>query len=130
MSTIKVGGREFALEFTLYAMGEMEKSIGIKIDLNTLKETLIDQLKDVHGFVKILRVLAAEGEALEGRELDLDEAWFARRIRPGALPSLQISVLECIASGMAMETAAADDGPVDEVLEELKKNQIPSPEET
>lgn len=130
MSKIKVGGREFALEFTLYAMGEMEKAIGVKVDLNTLRETVLDQLKDPHGFVAILRALAAEGEALEGRELDVDETWFARRIRPGAMPSLQVSVLECIASGMAMETAANDDGPVDEVLEELKKNQTPSPDET
>ena len=126
MITFKAGGRELALAFTLGAMDEIERRTGDKIDLQNVKDTVVESVKDRKKLVTVLAVLAAEGEAIEGRVYDGGEAWLNRHMRPGLLPKAQIAVLEAVTEGMSMESAEGDENEeIDLVLEELKKKQEP-----
>lgn len=126
MITFKAGGRELALAFTLGAMDEIERRTGDKIDLQNVKDTVVESVKDRKKLVTVLAVLAAEGEASEGRLYDGGEAWLNRHMRPGLLPKAQIAVLEAVTEGMSMESAEGDENEeIDLVLEELKKKQEP-----
>lgn len=126
MITFKAGGRELALAFTLGAMDEIEHRTGVKIDLQNVKDTVVESVKDRKKLVTVLAVLAAEGEAIEGRLYDGGEAWLNRHMRPGLLPKAQIAVLEAVTEGMSMESAEGDENEeIDLVLEELKKKQEP-----
>lgn len=125
MKEVKVGGRVLALAFTLEAMDEMESAFGKAIDLEDVKETIVDGTSDRKNLVKCLYVMAKEGAALNGETLDIDEKWISRYMRPGDIPRMRIAIMETVADGMRMETAEGDEGEeVDLVLEELKKNQV------
>lgn len=124
MTKIKVGGRELALAFTIGAMDAMERTSGKPVDLENVKESIVEMLKDRRSLISLLVILAREGEELEGRTLDVDEEWFKKHMRPGALPKVQVAVLDAVADGMRMEAAEGEeDEEVDVVLEEIKKKQ-------
>ena len=126
MIKFSVGGRELALAFTLGAMDEIERRTGEKIDLQNVKDTVVESVKDRKKLVTVLAVLAAEGEAIEGRQYDGGEAWLSRNVRPGMLPKAQIAILEAVTEGMSMESGEGEGNEeVDLVLEELKKKQEP-----
>lgn len=121
MTRFKMGGRELALAFTIGAMDRLEERLGEPIELESIKETIVAQLKDRHKLVTILAILSAEGAALDGGEA-VDEAWLKQHVRPGMLPRAQMAVLEAVADGLRMESGEGDeDEEVDAVLEELKK---------
>ena len=123
MIHITIGGRKFALAFTLAALDGFEEVFGKALD----KDTLAAKMGDRHALVSLIRILGEQGEALEGRELDVDEHWIAQRLRVADLPRVQNALLAAITEGMRMETDTADeDEEVDVVLEELKKKEQPA----
>jgi len=131
MTSINVGGRELALEFNFAAMDEMEKVLDTKIDVQTIQAELIKQLTDRHRLVTILAALIHAGEEMQGRDAsDVTAAWLSRRIRPSHQQGLTLAVIATITEGCTVETAGEENGPVDVVLEELKKNPPPSPSDT
>lgn len=127
MQKLKIGGRELALAFTISAMDEMEKVTGAPVDLDNIKETVVESCKDRRKLMALVAILAHEGAILEGESSDIDAAWLAQHMRPGHLPKVQIAVLGAVADGMRMESAEGDeDEEVDVVLEELKKKAEPT----
>lgn len=121
MTRFKMGGRELALAFTIGAMDRLEEKLGEQVELESIKETIVAQLKDRHKLVTILAILSAEGAALDGGEA-VDETWLKQHVRPGMLPRAQMAALEAVADGLRMESGEGDeDEEVDAVLEELKK---------
>ena len=123
MIHITIGGRKFALAFTLAALDGFEEVFGKALD----KDTLAAKMGDRHALVSLFRILGEQGEALEGRELDVDEKWIAQRLRVADLPRVQNALLAAITEGMRMETDTQDeDEEVDVVLEELKKKEQPA----
>ena len=128
MQKIKIGGRELALAFTISAMDEMEKVTGAPVDLDNIKETVVESCKDRRKLLDLVAILAHEGAALDETAADADAAWLAKHMRPGHLPRVQIAVLGAVADGMRMESAEDEepDGPKDEILEELKKKAEPT----
>jgi len=133
MTSINVGGRELALEFNFAAMDEMEKLLDTKIDVQTIQTELLslDQLKDRHRLVPVLVALIHAGEELQGRDAsDVTTAWLSRHLRISHMQGLLLAVASAVNEGCRMETAEEDNGPVDVVLEELKKNPPPSPSDT
>lgn len=126
MKRFKAGGRELALVFTLAVMDRLEQELGKPIDLNDIKETIIEETQDRHKLVRLLLIMAEEGAAAEGQTLDVDAAQLSRLMRPGDLVKARLAVLEAATEGMSMETAEGDEGEeVDLVLEEIKKKQEP-----
>lgn len=116
---VKIGGKTFALAFTLNALCEFTDTIP-GFDLSKLSE----YIKTPRGLLDILFELARQGEALEGRVLDVDKNWFGLHIPPSPqrIAAIQIAVLNALAAGIEMETDDGSDGAeTDEVLEEIKK---------
>ena len=126
MTTVKLGGRELALAFTMETLDAMELLMGRPIDLQDIKETVVDGTQDRRQLVKILLALAREGAALKEEDTDIDQTWISRHMRPGDIPRMRIAVMDAVTEGMRMETAEGDnDEEIDAVLEEIKKNQEP-----
>ena len=123
MQKLHIGGRDLALAFTISAMDAMELVTGMPVDLENIKETVVESCKDRRKLLDLVAILAHEGAALDETAAEADAAWLARHMRPGNLPRVQIAVLNAVADGMRMESAADEesDGPKDEILEELKK---------
>lgn len=120
---LKIGGRSFSLAFTLDAMCEMEDAIP---DFNVSK--ISDFVRSPRGLKTMVRIMAGQGELLEGRILDVDDAWFGTHITPAPaqIAQIQIAVLQALSAGMAMETNDGESGEKDLVLEELKKKETPA----
>lgn len=127
MQKIKIGGRDLALAFTISAMDAMELVTGTPVDLENIKETVVESCKDRRKLLDLVAILAHEGAALDETAAEADAAWLAKHLRPGHLPRVQIAVLNAVADGMRMESAEGeDDEEVDVVLEELKKKAEPT----
>ena len=97
---IKIGGREFTLAFTLRAMLKMQQRIE-GFDFNQIDKLV--QTPD--GMLQALYILAENGEKLEGRDIDVDEDWFALRI-PANLRkfvTIQLAITETLTDGMSRE---------------------------
>lgn len=117
---LKIGGRSFSLAFTLDAMCQMEDAIE-GFDISKLSEFV----RSPKGLKKMVFIMAGQGELLEGRILDVDEAWFGSHISPapGRIASVQVAVLAALSEGLSMETDDGNEGEKDVVLEELKKKE-------
>lgn len=118
-TTVKAGGKTFALAFTLDALREMQERIE-GFDLSDATATL----RTPGGMLDMLTAMARQGELLEGRKLDVDRAWFGSHIAPAPaeVAPIQIAMMTALASGLRMETEDREQGETDEVLEEIKKN--------
>lgn len=119
LTHVKIGGRSFALAFTLNVMADLEDAVP-EFDIAKLTE----YVKTPKGLLTILTIMAKQGEALENRVLDVDSSWFGAHIRPGPanLMGLQSAIMEAMYEGMRMETED-DGGDSDVVLEEIKKKE-------
>lgn len=115
---LKVGGRVFSLAYTLDAMCEMSDTIP-DFDMDKFSE----YAKNPGRLLDLLVALARQGEAMEGRALDVDRAWFGRHISPApvSVAKVQVAVYNALAAGMTMETDDGSDGEVDVVLADIKK---------
>lgn len=119
MRSATVGGRELALSFTLDAMDQIERRLGMKFG----SETLTESVKDWKKTIAILCILARAGAEERGEDPEgITEAWISKRVRPGQLMELQIAVLAAIQDGMKMETEETEKcAEEDVVLQELAK---------
>lgn len=127
MQKLKISGRELALAFTISAMDKMEAVTGSPVDLDNIKETVVEACRDRRKLLALVAILAQEGAALDETAESVGIEWLAQHMRPGHLPKVQIAVLGAVADGMRMESAEGDeDEEVDLVLEELKKKAEPT----
>ena len=119
---VKIGGREFSLAFTMNAKLEMNDNID-DFESPKIGEYIRGQGKEM---LIVLTALARQGEALNGRVLDVGPEWFGAHIpyRLSSLVKIQVALLDAVSIGMRMETEDDDDGiEVDVVLKELKKKE-------
>ena len=119
---IKIGGRIFTLAFTLKALLEMQESI------EGFNFNEIDKLVSTPaGMLDALYILARNGAALNGAELDVDKDWFAVHIPANMKKfiSIQIAIMETLSDGMTMESEDDDERSreVDVVLREIEKKR-------
>ena len=120
MTTIKVGGRELALDFTIEAMDRMETVLGESVDLGNLQKSVVDKTGDRKVLIGIIWAMAKPSD---GQGEPVSREWLARNIHPGCLVKLRLAALNAMTEGMTMETEERDeDEEVDVVLEEIKKN--------
>lgn len=119
--TLKVGGKEFHLVFSLGTMERMEEMIE-DFDLSKIDAIL----RKTKGLLDILFLLAEQGAIIEGRKLEEDRAWFGAHAPASQkwIISAHEAIVSTLVDGMSMETDDADpDEEVDVVLEELKKKE-------
>lgn len=122
-NTVKIGGRVFALAFTLDAMANMMDIIP-EFDLGKINVFS----RSPKYLPDMVRCLAQQGELLEGRKLNVDRAWFGAHMSPSPVGAakVQVAVLNAIADGLKMETEEDEErGEIDVTLEEIKKNDSP-----
>lgn len=115
---VKIGGKTFALAFTLDAMAALQDRMP-DFDLN--KVTTYH--KTPRGLGDLIYCMAQQGELLEGRELTVSRAWIGSHISPSPsrIARLQVAVLDAVNEGIKMETEDEGGGERDLVLESLKK---------
>lgn len=118
---IVIFGREFALAFTLSALGRLEDDIS---DFNLSK--LSEYVRSPNGMLTILEALAEQGEMLEGRKLDVDKEWFGNHISPAPkrIASIQVAIFNALSEGLKMDTEDDEGEEKDLVLEEIKKKEM------
>lgn len=121
MTKVKLGGREYTLRFTLYAMDEIEATLNEQITLD--KKQLESLLSDREKIVQIFVIFANQGEIAEGREPDIGIEKFKQSVGYGALFKIQAAVFQAIEEGARMETEDDEDDEVDVTLEEIKKKE-------
>lgn len=118
--TVKIGGRTFNLAFTLKTMLDMQENIE-GFDYNRIDEVV----RTTRGMVDVLYYLAASGEALAGREMDVDRDWIALHIPATARKILymQLAIRDTMQDNMRMESEDDDERSreVDVVLQEIQK---------
>ena len=119
-SKVKIAKREFSLAFTLDAMCRLQDTIE-NFDLGKLS----DYVKTPNGLLDMLTILAEQGEMLEGRVLDVDRKWFGNHIppAPNRIATIQMAILDAFTYGLTMETDDEEEGEMDVVLQQLKKNE-------
>lgn len=121
--TVKIRKRTFALAFTLDAMAELQDLIP---DFNLAE--VYKYPKTPRGLADMLYVLCKHGEALEGRKLDVDRAWFGTLSpAPARCAAYQVAVFEALNAAFDMENDqdGGEEDEVDLVLEDLKKKESP-----
>lgn len=116
--TVRIRKRTFAMAFTLDAMAELQDLIP---DFSL--SDVYKYPKTPRGLADMLYVLCKHGEALEGRALDVDRAWFgALSPAPARCAAYQVAVFECLNQAFSMENDQdGQEDEVDVVLEEIKK---------
>lgn len=118
--TITIGGRKFALAFTLKTMLDMHENIE-GFDYNEIDKTV----ETPKGILDVIYCLAKTGEAIEGRELDVDKDWFALHIPASVkkLIYLRLAIRDTIQGNMFMESEDDDERSreVDVVLQQIQK---------
>lgn len=116
--TVRIRKRTFAMAFTLDAMAELQDLIP---DFNL--SDVYKYPKTPRGLADMLYVLCKHGEALEGRALDVDRAWFGTLSpAPARCAAYQVAVFECLNQAFSMENDQdGQEDEVDVVLEEIKK---------
>ena len=118
--TVKIGGRDFELAFTLRTMLMMQENIE-GFDFNSI-DRLVATPK---GMLDVLYILAENGAKLAGHELDVDKEWFAMHIPPTTrkMVAIQLAIIGALTDGMNMEAEEDDEAgrEVDLVLKEIQK---------
>lgn len=121
--SIKVGGHEFPLAFTLGALEKMEE-IFPGVDITKVDSSLAT----TRGMLDMLHILVECGAETEGQKLEFSRAWFASHIpaSSAAITRIYTELVDTMVDWMNMENDLnSADEEVDVTLEEIKKNLKP-----
>ena len=141
---IIIGGRNIPLFYSVYETMAIQREIGCtafqlnekvfgveKIDeekdakLENIRLTIKNDPEKMEKLGKLIAILGNAGLEEEGKEADLTAKWVLRNIKPAMITLYAIAIMTIIAEGNMMETVQKQEGPVDEIKEEIdaKKEQ-------
>lgn len=121
----KIGEKKYCAVFNLNVLDKLGEMAGPAEDGTPLDAHAILEIWSTrYGMIRALLVLLREGEAMEGRELDIDEDWLKSHLTPAEGMWLQRKLSAMLVEGMRMEETMDADEEVDMVLEELKKKVV------
>ena len=141
---IIIGGRNIPLFYSVYETMAIQREIGCtafqlnekvfgveKIDeekdakLDNIRLTIKNDPEKMDKLGKLIAILGNAGLEEEGKEADLTAKWVLRNIKPAMITLYAIAIMTIIAEGNMMETVQKQEGPVDEIKEEIdaKKEQ-------
>jgi hypothetical protein len=136
MAEIMLKGRRVPLLYTVLEMKTVQEEIG---PLGDLQYTLFGRDRDdpestakyagpehLDAVAKMIRILGNAGLEESGEKPDLTDRKVLRAMRPTDLAEAVNACVAAMNEGMASEVIEADDqdqGPVDVVLEEMKKKE-------
>lgn len=135
---IIIGGRTIPLFYSVYETLAIQREIGCTAfqlnekvfgveKINEDKDTNLENIrltirKDPEKQEKLGKLIAILGNAgLEenGQEADLTAKWVLRNMKPSMVTLYAIAVMTIIADGNIMEAKREQEGPVDEIKEEI-----------
>ena len=141
---IIIGGRNIPLFYSVYETVAIQREIGCtafqlneqvfgveKIDeekdakLDNVRLTIKNDPEKMEKLGKLIAILGNAGLEEEGKEADLTAKWVLRNMKPAMVTLYAIAIMTIIAEGNMMETVQKQEGPVDEIKEEIdaKKEQ-------
>ena len=141
---IIIGGRNIPLFYSVYETVAIQREIGCtafqlneqvfgveKIDeekdakLDNVRLTIKNDPEKMDKLGKLIAILGNAGLEEEGKEADLTAKWVLRNMKPAMVTMYAIVIMTVIAEGNMMETVRKQEGPVDEIKEEIdaKKEQ-------
>jgi hypothetical protein len=121
---VKIDDREFTAVMNLNAMeeiAEIARENAEDPDAPVDVDTIIKVAASPYGLIRAVMIMIREGEALEGRECDIDEAWMKTHLDPRHGMWLEMKAIAIMTEAMRMETEIGQDKEVDAVLERIKK---------
>ena len=136
---IRIGNREIPMSLTTFELIAIQEEIGctvgqlrdevfgIEHDMETdeYRFTVVDDKDKLKKFGTLLRILGNAGLEEAGQEPDLTDKWILRHMKPAMIMAYVVVATAVINDAMKMETVKAEDGPVDEVLEEENRKKEP-----
>ena len=135
MVTINLKGREIPLVYTVYEMKQIQDEIGpLSQAIDTILGRNPENKEDMSRFggadqigavAKAIRILGNAGLEEAGKEPDLTEKQVMRALKPAELLGTINNLMDAMNEGMRSEIPdKAEEGPVDVVLEEMKKKDV------
>ena len=135
MVTINLKGREIPLVYTVYEMKQIQDEIGpLSQAIDTILGRNPENKEDMSRFggadqigavAKAIRILGNAGLEEAGKEPDLTDKQVMRALKPGELLGTINNLMDAMNEGMRSEIPEkAEEGPVDVVLEEMKKKDV------
>jgi len=136
---IIIGGRTIPLFYSVYETLAIQREIGCtafqlneqvfgveKIDedkdtnLENIRLTIRKDPEKQEKLGKLIAILGNAGLEEEGKEADLTAKWVLRNMKPSMVTLYAIAVMTVIADGNSMEAKREQEGPVDEIKEEIE----------
>lgn len=135
MAKITLKGREVPLLYTSWEMktvqeeiAPLSKAIRLVTGRNPENEedtSMFGGAEHIGALAKMIRILGNAGLEESGQEADLTDKKVMRALRPDQLVEAINAVSEAMADGMRSEIPEKEeDGPVDVVLEQMKKKEM------
>lgn len=135
MVTINLKGREIPLVYTVYEMKQIQDEIGpLSQAIDTILGRNPENKEDMSRFggadqigavANAIRILGNAGLEEAGEEPDLTDKKVMRALKPGELLGTINNLMDAMNEGMRSEIPEkAEEGPVDVVLEEMKKKDV------
>lgn len=135
---IIIGGRNIPLFYSVYETAAIMREIGCtafqlnekvfgvemiddekEAKLDNIRLTISKDPEKMEKLGKLIAILGNAGLEEEGKEADLTAKWVLRNMKPAKLMLYAMVVMTIIAEGNMMETETKQEGPVDEIKEEI-----------
>ena len=118
--TVKIGGREIPLRYTMRELADMEEAIGT---MDNFRDLILKGKHRLHNMTAAIRIMGNSALERDGQTADLTDDWLLDHMDPGKLKGYQIAVLAVFTHGFEMETS--QNTVRDPVLEEIERKKEP-----
>lgn len=141
---LKIGGRSIPLYYSTYETLAIQQEIGCtafqlndqvfgleKIDkdedatVENTRMTVVSDPEKMEKLGKLIRILGNAGLEESGQEPDLTDKWVLRHMKPAMIIVYAVGLMMVIRDGNIMEAKEEENGPVDEIKEEIEAKKQP-----
>ena len=141
---LKIGGRSIPLYYSTYETLAIQHEIGCtafqltdqvfgmeKIDkdedatVENTRLTVVSDPEKMEKLGKLIRILGNAGLEESGQEPDLTDKWVLRHMKPAMIIVYAVGLIMVIRDGNTMEAKGEENGPVDEIKEEIEAKKQP-----
>lgn len=141
---LKIGGRSIPLYYSTYETLAIQQEIGCtafqlndqvfgleKIDkdedatVENTRLTVVSDPEKMEKLGKLIRILGNAGLEESGQEPDLTDKWVLRHMKPAMIIAYAVGLMMVIRDGNIMEAKEEENGPVDEIKEEIEAKKQP-----
>ena len=118
--SVKIGGREIPLRYTMRELADMEEAIGT---MDQFRDLILKGKHRIRNMATAIRIMGNSGLKKAEMTADLTEDWLMEYMDPGKLKAYQIAVLGAFTDGFQMESENERQQERDLVLEEIERKK-------